>query len=308
MHTPIRIGLSALALAMAVSFSGCDQKPGAGGEAAAKVNGNAIGAALVEYEVKKLGNLTPEQRANAGRQLLRNLVDQDLLAQKAVADKLDQDATVQLALEAARRQILSQAYVEKLTANVAKPTDQEVADYFAQHPELFSARRIYRLQEISVKVTPDNVEAVKAQLAGVKKLDDFVQWLRAQNIPARISQTTKGAEQLSPELLPRLARMQDGQAMTMQAPGLLNILVRAGSEAQPVSLEQAKSSIERFLINAKKRDMATAALKDLRAQARIEYLGAYADMAKEADKADEPAPAHPAVPAEAAPAAEAAGK
>jgi len=299
MNTPTRIGLSALALAMAVSFSGCDKKPGTvGGEAAAKVNGTAIGTALVDYEVKKLGNLSPEQQAQAGRQVLRNLVDQDLLLQKAVADKLDQDAPVQMALEAARRQVLSQAYVEKLTANVAKPTDQEVADYFAKHAELFSERRIYRLQEISVQVTPDNVEAVKAQLAGVKKLDDFVQWLKAQNIPARISQTAKAAEQLPSDLLPRLAQLQDGQAMTMQAPGLLNILVRAGSQTQPVTLDQAKTSIERFLTNSRKRDAAAAALKNLRTQAKIEYLGAYADLAKEADKPVEPAPAQSAPAAE----------
>lgn len=287
MHISNRIGLSVLAVTVAVLFSGCDKQAGPAGEAAAKVNGSVISTALVEYEVKKLGNLGPEQQAQAGRQVLRNLVEQDLLVQKAMADKLDQDAAVQTALEIARRQILSQAYVEKLTANVAKPTDQEIADYFAKHPELFSERRIYRLQEISIKVTPENTEAVKAQLAGVKRLDDFVQWLKAQNIPTRISQTDKPAEQLPTELLPRLAQLQDGQAMTVQAPGLLNVLVRAGSQLQPVTLEQARASIERFITNSRKREMAAAALKDLRAQAKIEYLGAYADMAKEAGQAGE---------------------
>jgi EpsD family peptidyl-prolyl cis-trans isomerase len=290
MNTTHRIGLSALALALAVSFSGCDKKAGEGAEAAAKVNGDTINVAMLEHEVKKLGKLSPDQHQQAAKQVLKSLVDQDLLVQKAVADKLDQDAAVKLALEAARRQVLSQAYVEKLTASVAKPTDQEVTDYYNQHPELFSARRIYRLQEISVQATAENADAVKAKLAEAQSLDDFIQWLKDQKIPARINQSVKPAEQLPSELLPRLAQMRDGQAMTLQAQNLLNILVMAGSQSQPVALEQAKASIERFIVNKKKRETAAAALKDLRAQAKIEYLGAYADLGKEETKTEAAAP------------------
>jgi EpsD family peptidyl-prolyl cis-trans isomerase len=290
MNKQYRIGMSALALALAVSMQGCGQKAGEGAEAAAKVNGEVISGALVDHEVRKLGNLTPEQRQKVAKQVLRNLVDQDLLMQKAVAEKLDQDGGVQLALDAARRQILAQAYVEKITANVPKPTAQEVSDYYNKHPELFSERRIYRLQEINIAVTPDKEEVVKAQLSGTHSLDDFLQWLRDQKIPARIAQTTKAAEQLPLELLPRLAQMRDGQALTMKAPNALNILVVAGSQSQPVTLEQAKASIERFVTNQKKQEAAAAALKALRDQAKIEYLGAYADLGKEAN-AEAAAPA-----------------
>lgn len=289
MNIKHRIGMSALTLAMAISFYGCDKKAEEGTDAAAKVNGEAISVAMLEHELKKLGEMAPEQHQKAANQVLKNLVDQNLLMQKAVADKLDQDAAVKLALDAARRQILSQAYVEKITATVVQPTDQEVNDYFNKHPELFSERRIYRLQEINVQVTPENSEAVKTQLAAAHSLDDFVQWLRDQKIPARISQTTKAAEQLPSELLPRLAQMKDGQAMTVKVPNALNILVVAGSQSQPVTLEQAKASIERFVTNNKKREAATAALKDIRAQAKVEYLGAYADLGKEAPAAEVPA-------------------
>ena len=281
MNTSHRIALSTLALAMALSFTGCDKKSGEGAEAVAKVNGQAISSAMLEHEVKKLGEMSADQHAKASRQVLKNLVDQDLLAQMAISEKLDKDAGVILALEESRRAILSKAYVEKITANAAAPTEQEVTEYFNQHPELFSERRIYRLQEISVPVTPDNLETVKAKLADTHSLDDFIQWLKEQKIAARISQTTKAAEQLPSELVPRLAQMKDGQAMTVKAPNSLNILVVAGSQSQPVTLEQAKASIERFVTNRKKREAAEAALKDLRAKAKVEYLGDYVDLGKE---------------------------
>lgn len=279
MNIPHRMGLSALILAMAVVLQACD-KPAGEGVAAAKVNGATISTAMLEHEAKKLGEMSAEQRKQASGQLLRNLVDQDLLAQKAVAEKLDQNAEVLLALEEARRRVLAQAYVDKLTAGVAAPTEQEITDYFNQHPELFSERRLYRLQEISIQVTPDNVETVKARLTGTNNLNELVAWLKAQQIPARVTQTAKAAEQLPGEILPRLARMKDGQAMTVNAPNSLNILVMAGSQLQPVTLEQARGSIARFLANGKKRDAAAAALKDIRAQAKIEFLGEYAGLAQ----------------------------
>jgi EpsD family peptidyl-prolyl cis-trans isomerase len=210
------------------------------------------------------------------------MVDQQLLVQKAVADKIDSDPQVVQTLEAARRQILAQALIQKMTANQAKPSDAELADYYAKNPALFAERRVYRLQEINVQVTPANVETVKAQLQQTKNLGDFVNWLKAQNIPARAGQSTKTAEQLPLELLPRLSQLKDGQAMTFTVPGALNILVVAGSQSQPLTQEQAKPMIERYLGNAKKRELAEAELKKLKEKAKIEYLGKYVDAGKQA--------------------------
>ncbi len=279
-----RFGISVLALAMAVSMYGCEKKAGESGEAAAKVNGDTISTAMVSLEAKKLGPMPQEQLQQASRKILQNLVDQDLLMQKAVADKLDQNEEVKLALESARRQVLSQAYIEKITADIPPATEQEITDYFNNHPELFSERRIYRIQEINVQVTPENIDAVKAKLVDSHSLDDVIQWLKEQNIPTRISQTTKPAEQLPTEILPRLAQMRDGQAMTVAAANALNILVVAGSQSQPVTLEQVKDTIERYVTNTKKRERAASALKEIHDHAKIEFMGAYADMGKEASK------------------------
>jgi len=285
-------GLGLLMLSMMLALPGCDKKP-ANAPAAAKVNGEAISVALLDHEIGKLGALLPEQRQPATAQVLKTLVDQELLVQKAVADKLDQEPAVQTALESARRQILSQVYVERLVGAAAKPTDQEIAHYFAQHPLLFSERRVYRLQEISVQITPDNEETVKARLGNTRSLDEFVQWLKQQQIPVHVSQTSKAAEQLPAELLPRLAQLQDGQAMTVSSPNTLNILVRAGSQLQAVTREQAKGDIARYLSNARKREIAAHTLKDLHGKAKVEYLGDYTALAPDAKA---PAPAQTGQP------------
>jgi EpsD family peptidyl-prolyl cis-trans isomerase len=286
-----RIGLSALTLALAMTLAGCgDKKEGAEKAkdvVAAKVNNVEITESQLNFELTKLGNLSPEQTKQATNQLLKSMADQQLLVQKAVADKIDSDPQVMQALDAARRQILAQAVIQKLTSAQAAPSEAEMADYFTKNPALFAERRIFRLQEIQIQVTPDNVEQVKAQLQDTKNLGAFMEWLKAQNIPARAGQSTKNAEQLPLELLPRVHQLKDGQAMTYTSPGMLNILVVAASQPQPLTQEQARPMIERFLGNASKRDLAEAELKKLREKAKIEFLGQYADAGKETAPAPE---------------------
>jgi EpsD family peptidyl-prolyl cis-trans isomerase len=280
---PIAFGILTIVLALA----GCGDKqtpetqPTA--QVAAKVNGDEITVHQLNFEVSKLGNLDPDQSKLAAAKVLNSMVDQQLLVQKAIADKLDADPQVLQAIEASRRQILAQAVVQRMTLDQAKPDEAQMAEYYAQHPELFAERRIYRLQEINVQVTPENVELVKGQLQATKNLGDFVNWLKAQNIPARAVQSTKTAEQLPLELLPRLHQLKDGQAMTLASPKGLSILVVASSETHPLTPEQARPTIERFLDNARKRSAAEAELKRLKETAKIEYLGEFADAGKHSE-------------------------
>ena len=44
-------------------------------------------------------------------------------------------------IEAARREIISRAYVEKIGEGAPKPTPAEVKAYYEKHPALFANRR-----------------------------------------------------------------------------------------------------------------------------------------------------------------------
>jgi EpsD family peptidyl-prolyl cis-trans isomerase len=279
-----RTSLSVLAMAVAVALTlaGCGDKNESvekiATQVAAKVNGDEITVHQLNFELSKIGNLSPDQTKEAANNVLKSMVDQQLLVQKAIEDKLDRDPEVVQSLEASRRQILAQAVIKQLTANQAAPSDTELADYYAQNPALFAERRVYRLQEINVQVTPENVESVKTRLQNTKNLTDFINWLKAQNIPARANQSTKTAEQLPLELLPRVHALKNGQAVTFAAPGILNILIVADSQTQPLTQEQAKPMIERYLANAKKREIAEAELKLLKDKAKLVYVGEYAEV------------------------------
>ncbi|NWG87700.1 MAG: peptidyl-prolyl cis-trans isomerase, EpsD family [Hydrogenophilaceae bacterium] len=273
----------ALLLILVTALSACGDKNGEDKKAtqvAAKVNKDEITVHQINYELGKLGNLPPAQAKQAANTVLKGLVEQQLLMQKAIDSKVDREPAVVQRLEAYRRQVLAEAYLERVTSTAAEPAAAEISAYYAKNPALFSDRRIYRLQELSVPVTAENVESVKAKLAESRDIGAFAEWLKSVNIQARAVQSVKPAEQLPLELLPRLHAAKEGQAIALATPNSLNIVFVTGYQSQPVTEEQAKPVISRYLVNAKKRELVEAELKKLREAGKIEYLGDYVEVGK----------------------------
>lgn len=291
-----------LPLLVVALMAGCgDKKDGTAEEGkptqvAAKVNGTELTVSQVNYALQRIPNLDKDQSKAASLQVIRNLVDQEVLAQKAQSEKLDRDPVVVQALDAARRQIMAEVYMTRKLGTPAEPTDAEVSDYFNKHPELFTKRKIYRLQELSIKAPKEKQETIRKQLADSKTLGDFAAWLKDEKYPVQASQGVKPAEQLPQALLPKLAAMPDGQAMIVNTPEGLLVILLADSQVQPVTLEQAKPAIARLLQNEARQKAAKAELDKVKAEAKIEYVGEFADAGKEAPAAD----ATPAAPAESA--------
>lgn len=274
---------STLAIAVAAALAGCGHKSGEGSsQVAAKVNSDEVTVHEINFELAKMGNVPVDQAKNAAKHVLQGLVEQQLLVQKAIDAKLDRDPDVVERLDADRRQVLAQAYINSVTAKATPPADADIHDYFIKNPLLFSERSIYKLQELSVPVTKENVDSITDKLKSSPNINAFADWLKSVNIQANMVQSVKPAEQIPFEILPRIHDLKEGQTVVIKTPASLNIIMVAASQAQPVTEEQAKQAIGNYLLTTQKRKLAEAEVKQLRDAAKIDYLGDYAGM----DKAD----------------------
>jgi EpsD family peptidyl-prolyl cis-trans isomerase len=287
---PNHVSFIALTL-LAVLVSGCE-KPASEvkNEPVATVNGDKIGEAELNLAVSGMGELSAAQTAEAKTRLLQALVDQHLVAQAAKKAGLDKEPAVAVAMAQASRQVLAEAYAERSVKDVAKPSETEIAEYYNKHPELFSQRRIYRIQELELKLDPSRLSEVEPKLKGSHTLGDFVNWIKEQGIEGKTAVAVKPAEQIPAPLLARLSQMKDGQVTIL--PGRLGyVLVEQlqESQLQPASLEQAHNAIERALAAEKRKELMEAELKKLREAAKIEYTSGYAPAAeaKSGDKKDQ---------------------
>ena len=281
-----RYWLALAALATAVLLAGCgDRKEAAASPPAAKVNTGEVSVQQVNAVLQQQRNLRPEQADAASRQILERLIDQQLAVQKADELKLDRDPRVVQQLEAARREVLARAYVEKVGEAAAKPTPEEVKKYYDETPALFAERRIYSIQEIGIEARPEQVQTLRDQLAASKNIGEFVDYLKANDFKFAGNQAVRAAEQLPLTSLDSFARMKDGQAAMVTAPNGVQVVVLAGSRRQPVSEEQARPAIEQYLLNDRRRKLVEEDMKALRGAAKIEYVGKFAELAASAPAA-----------------------
>ncbi len=267
--------------ALAVVLSGCEKPAGAvKNETVATVAGDKISEAELNLAVSRLGELNDTQAAEAKNTLLQALIDQRLVAQAAEKDGLDKEPAVEIAMAQASRQVLAEAYAERHFKDVAQPSEADIADYYGQHPELFSQRRIYRIQELELSVDASRMADVEAKLKNSHSMGDFVNWIKEQGIDGKSAVTVKPAEQIPAPLLARLSLMKDGQATVLPArPGVVLIEQVLESQLQPVSLEQSRAVIERALMARKRKELMEMDLKKLRQAAKIEYASGYTPAA-----------------------------
>lgn len=285
--------ISALVLSSLV-LGACGERPPekkAATQVAAKVNGGEISVHQINFVLQRTPNIPAAKAEAAKRQVLDSLIDQELAVQQALEAKLERTPNVMQAIENARREILARAFIEQKVSKEAKPAAEEVRKFYAEHPELFANRKIYRLEEIAFAASPEVMAGVKEQLGGGKSVADVVKGLKAKGIEVAGGVSVKAAEQLALELLPRLAQAKDGQVQLIENQGRAAIIVVLATKSDPMDEAKAQPFIENFISNKQKSEAARSAMKELREKAKIEYVGEFAGTA----------PALAAAPAAAAP-------
>ncbi len=246
----------------------------------AKVNDTEVTVHQLNYEMGLLGSAAAQNTDKVAEKTLDNLIKQELVTQKAIAEKLDRDPQVMQALDRAKRQVLAQAYIKKVTeGGNTPPTKQEISDYYNQHPELFAKRRIYQIREILLDKTLPMAE-IQARMKDTMSLETLLEWLESKNVKMQSGVVVKPAEQLPFEMLSRLAQMQQGQVMAVETPSNISLSVLMDVRDQPLTEAQATPAIERFLVAQKREKLAEAEIKRLRSEAKVELLGKFAAQGK----------------------------
>jgi EpsD family peptidyl-prolyl cis-trans isomerase len=283
--------LAAVAAAVLLAACGGDKGEKAS-QTAAKVNKEEITVHQINFVLQRQQGLKPEQAEAASRQVLERLIDQELAVQKAQEQKLDRDPRVVQQIEAAKREIIARAYVERVGESVAKPTNEEIAKYYNDKPALFKDRRIYSLQELQIEAKPEQFDALRAKLSAAKSLGEFVEYLKANDFRFNGNQAVRAAEQLPLASLDSISRLKDGDSMISPAPNGITVLFLSGSRSQPVDEARARPAIEAFLLNQRKAEVVQKDIKALRDSSKVEYVGKFAEAAASAPAAAAaPAPA-----------------
>lgn len=245
-------------------------------QVAVKVNKGEISV----HQVQAVLQRQPRQVANdrtetASARVLEVLIDQELAAQAARDQGMDNDPRVVQATEAARRELLAHAYQERVSEKAAGPSSDEIDRYYDAQPALFAQRKLYLLQETTIDpaARPERVQAF-VELA--KSPEELIAALREANIRHASRSLAQAAEDIPLNLLEPVAKLEPGRSTLVNAPGAPRIYTVLYAHKAPIDRRTAANAIGTFLTNERRQQLLAQKMKQLRQDATIEYRGNFA--------------------------------
>jgi hypothetical protein len=108
-------------------------------------------------------------------------------------------------------------------------------------------------------------------------MEEIANWLKGKNIKFAAGSATRPAEQIPLELLPKIHPLKVGQGLILQGPQSITVMRLVGAQAVPVTEDVALPRIQQFLANQRASEAAKKEFKTLKANAKITYMGEFAD-------------------------------
>ena len=271
--------MTATVVSSALLLAACTGHKKEATQSAARVDGTEITVHQINYRLQRERGLRPEQMEQAGRKVLEQLIDEQLIVERAEKVKMDMEPGAEQALDAARREVLARAYVEQAAQSVPAPTDDAMHAYFDSNDALFAHRRVYTLQEYLAKVPEDKIPELRTLVDAGKPTVDIEAWFKANNAPFRGQQGTHPAEQIPLNSLKALAATQDGHGLLATAGNQVHVTFITASTMAPVTFDKAKPAIGQFLNVEARLKVTEANLAALMTSGKIEYSAAYQALA-----------------------------
>lgn len=254
-------------VSLAAMLCACSGPTADKSQVVARVNESEITASQLRTALLAKGDTAPTPELV--QQALDGLVNEQLLVDAALANDLDRDPTVVQAIEAAKRQLLARAYLERTVFPKQEISTVEQTAYYKTNPALFAQRRVYQLTTFTTPVVlPSDVVAA---LGGASTPDSIAAVLAKHEIPFESQNTTRAAEQLPLDQLPQFAAANVGDVVIPPArEGRTSFMLVTGVQEAPLVFDSAQPIIQQYLANVRNAEALDAHLKLVRAAANIE--------------------------------------
>ena len=271
-----RLALAGAGLALLAACGGAGQGDAATTQVAVRINQGEISVHQVEQALQRQPRLMQDQPEAAARKALDALVEQELAAQAARAERLDQDPAVVQALQLAQREVLARAYQDRLASKAVGPTSDEIDRFYESQPALFKQRRLYVLQETAVEAQGVLAEEVANLARRAAHAGELAEQLRARSLRYETRQFVQAAEDVPFGMLGALSQLSPGQSIAVVQPAAVRIFTVLHAQPAPVDRRRATEAITVYLGAERRRAAVAEGMKALRQSAQIEFKGGFA--------------------------------
>jgi len=225
---------------------------------------------------QRLANLQQQRgpiRTEQFKDVVRGMIQEEILLQDATAEGVEQDAAVKAKLEQARRQVLIEELVRRKVITPSQVTDEEARKMYEDNKPLFSTETV-RISHIMVK-TEAEAEAVLKDLQAGK---DFAELAKTR------SQDTGSAEkggdlgelrhgQTVQEFEEEAFRLKEGELSPAIKTQYGYHILKGGAHASVVEpFDEVKGRIRQSLLQQKQQETFMAFMADLEKKTKTEIF------------------------------------
>lgn len=259
------------AVAVACIASGCTKK--AEGQTVAVVNGEEITVPDLNFALNlaKVPEGTDKDKARS--QILQQLVDRRLLAEQAKKEGIDKTPDYLNRERRADEDLLISMLADRRLKTTQLPSDQEIQNYMATHPEMFANREVWSLDQL-VFAPPADAN-VKNQIQDAHSIDQLVTVLQNNKIAYRRQKNRIDTAVVPPELFGKLSTVPPGEPFALSNGTQMIASAVTAKEPQPLTGDDAKPIAAQAIRKSQTATSLESLLKSLKSSAKIEYQPGY---------------------------------
>jgi EpsD family peptidyl-prolyl cis-trans isomerase len=199
----------------------------------------------------RLANTQADQRADQALKVaLTHVIARKYLAQRALAEKLDDQPAVRLDLQRARDQVLAAAYArDQLSAKTSAISKAEVDRYIHAHPDQFAQRQLFQIERISFAPQRD-MHLISVAMKDFKTLGQVAAKLDELGVQFSRGRGTLNSTAIPAEMLRVLRARKPDDVFFTQSKATANFFKVMSVDVRPLAGEDAaKFAVQRLTID-----------------------------------------------------------
>jgi EpsD family peptidyl-prolyl cis-trans isomerase len=273
-----RILAAGLASAALIALAGCNRggtESAPTGQVIAKVGGQEITQRELTAELNGFTSQDEATTKKAQEAALQAIVNRKLLAHAAKEAGIEKSADFQLMQHRADELMLAQAYEQQIASKLPKPSQQEVQQYIAQHPNTFAQRKIFVLDQIKIPRSTDR--KILDRLKPLHSNDEVEQALLSAGVDYAREPATLDASTAPPALTDQIVRIGSTEPFVLPSGNSITINQVKESRTVPFTGAPATELAQKALMSDRVSKAIKARMDELKkAAGGVQYQAGYA--------------------------------
>ncbi|WP_404711692.1 hypothetical protein [Sphingomonas sp. MMS24-J13] len=254
-------------------LAGCKPKTPQG-QVAATVNGEEVTLQELNAELSAANLPANVDKKEAQRAMLQRVIERKLLVAAASEQGLDKTADFISAKRRIDETLVAQAYAKKQLAAVPVPTDAQINQFMADHPNVFLQREQLSLDQIRFPM-PKDIKSLKA-LEGDHTMDAVAAHLTQMGIKFVRGNANLDSGQAPTQLIKLINSSPPSEPFVIPDRGMITVNLVVGRRPIQIDPQQAKSGAVSAWRQQKFEELLSQQVTGLKNSAKITYQEGFA--------------------------------